>query len=117
MPTCPIIASARLVRNALARLKNVLELTIQNLVVYDSTFHIDHYCSSSQVCDLRTWSQICAPTFSTVNISEEATQSFVVNRICLLRVFSKRKFPESEPNLVPALTDLDCNNFSRHNNK
>ena len=45
----PVVTGSRLVRNTLSRLKYILKFAIQNLVVYDTSFHVYYYRSRLEI--------------------------------------------------------------------
>lgn len=53
MTTCPVVASARLVTDALPWLKDIAKLTVQYLVVDYASLHIDYNCARFEIIDLR----------------------------------------------------------------
>jgi len=79
VPTRPVITSARLVRDALAGLKDIFQLPSQNLLVDHTGFHVNYDGSSFEIIYLAAWLEILAIIPPCVNIAEETTESFIVN--------------------------------------
>ena len=54
VPTGPIVASARLVADTLSALENILQFSVQNLVIDNPRFHINDYRARFQISNHRT---------------------------------------------------------------
>lgn len=113
----PVVTCSRLVRDALTSLEDVLQLAIKDLVVNNTTFRVYNYRARLQVIDLASSLKVYLPILTGVHVPEEAAEGLVVNQVLVvLDMFTEGELPEPQANLIPALSNLDGNNFSWHLN-
>ena len=115
MTTCPVVSCTWIVTDALPRLENILKLSIEDLIIDDATFHIHDYSARFQIIDHRSSLQINLAILTRIDVSEKATQRFIIDQwLIVLGMLSEGQFPETEPNLVSTLADLNSHDFSWH---
>ena len=114
---CPIISCSRphSICYSLAGVKYVSKLSTKYLLLNYSTLHIDDYWSCLKIINPGTRLQVDLPILPAINISKEWAESLIINTILIIeRVFSESKVPKTKTYLVAALTNLNGDNFSRH---
>jgi len=102
MTTSPVVSCTWLVFDALPGFKNVFQFSIKNLIINNTTFHINHYSSSFQVSNLRTaWEIPRRVLISSVNIPKEwADRLIIYQTFIVLSMLSKSKLPKFKANLI-----------------
>ena len=96
MTTGPIITSSWLIADTLAWLKDVLQFSIQDLIVDNTRLHIYYNSSRFKICDRSPSLEINLTILSRINISEETAQGFIIyKRFIVGSMLSQGQFPES----------------------